>query len=784
MVAFRLMLRPLRKPMRFSSAHPIPTLSALAVAAALFAGCDGDPAAGGDPGGAADDGGVSAPAPATCASLGAECGRLEADTPLDCGTCAAGLTCGGGGVPNRCDPGACTPGACTGLCGQLPDGCGGILSCPDCSSGDTCGARGPNVCGVGTCTPLACTVGADEAARCGQLADGCGGLVQCGTCPGGQTCRAGRCESACPAGCPQGYRCERGACRGGNQNALVLRPTLVDITATITVGGAPPSAARCEGAGPSAIKARVFFETSRGIPVARAEATCATGDYVVTLSLASGRYTTRVVLPALGGQPERTYFGAPVDVSATSSITLDVPSAWLTVRGTVVNGTVVNGDTVAAWCDPSALSESGLTFESAKTTARAELRCDGTTLSFSADLLAATYDVELDLPSLGVIALPPLTVDAAQDGLVLDTALTRVTGSMAADAACGPSFNVGRTDTPTPVQAAVDCAARTFAVDLPPGRWVFNFPPLLSGYQPSRVIEIGGAAQVVDMPEPNQLDFGGTVTWDGVALNCSQRPADSTMELLRPSSLGGVGGLIRVNVSCEGRFSTMLAAGRYVANHRLPPRGPSTGGDRWTVVDVSAARSDAVLDMKLVTFSAALRFRGGAEAAACDFGSSAIAVDFEPPVGAQGRRTFAVIPCRQPNQTFRLNLVAGTYRVVVELGRKKVVAAEALNVSAEMSNFELEIPLDFAPVGGSVDLRSLSQPRPCEAGEGLQVRFIGQEAGSGTQGRWFSRIPFSCPTTDLTFQTFLPPGLYSAQLVSTRPGRNKLLLRQPELEIR
>jgi hypothetical protein len=90
--------------------------------------------------------------PATCAELGTECGGVPdgCGGVLDCGTCAAGEVCGGGGVPNVCAAPGCRPATCAFLgkdCGTVPDGCGGVLACGACAEGETCGGGGvANVC--------------------------------------------------------------------------------------------------------------------------------------------------------------------------------------------------------------------------------------------------------------------------------------------------------------------------------------------------------------------------------------------------------------------------------------------------------------------------------------------------------------------------------------------------------------------------------------------------------------------------------------------------------------
>ena len=132
----------------------------------------------------------------SCGPAGDGCGNL-----LQCGSCPSGETCGGGGDPGVCG-GACKPTTChaQGIsCGPAGDGCGGALSCGSCPAGQTCGGGGtPGVCGGGTCTPRTCE---NQGITCGPAGDGCGNALDCGSCPTGQACGAsgqpGTCGNAC-----------------------------------------------------------------------------------------------------------------------------------------------------------------------------------------------------------------------------------------------------------------------------------------------------------------------------------------------------------------------------------------------------------------------------------------------------------------------------------------------------------------------------------------------------------------------------------------------------------
>jgi hypothetical protein len=135
----------------------------------------------------------------TCAQLGVNCGPVGdgCGQQLDCGTCSGGQTCGGGGMASVCGTGACTPNTCAGQgvdCGPVANGCGGILPCGACATGQTCGGGGiASVCGAPACTPNTCA----QLGACGPVGDGCGGLLQCGGCSAPKTCGGAGTASVC-----------------------------------------------------------------------------------------------------------------------------------------------------------------------------------------------------------------------------------------------------------------------------------------------------------------------------------------------------------------------------------------------------------------------------------------------------------------------------------------------------------------------------------------------------------------------------------------------------------
>lgn len=173
----------------------------LVVLLAFAFGCASEPGAAvsnaTDAGGGTDAPGTDAQGcgKSTCASLGAQCGSAPdgCGGVLQCGACPTGQLCGGGG-PNRCGLEPCTAKTCAALlasCGMVTDGCESVLSCGDCTLPDTCGGAGtPNQCG---CKPSTCTA---QGVACGTAPDGCKSTLQCGACPTGTVCEQGHCIAA------------------------------------------------------------------------------------------------------------------------------------------------------------------------------------------------------------------------------------------------------------------------------------------------------------------------------------------------------------------------------------------------------------------------------------------------------------------------------------------------------------------------------------------------------------------------------------------------------------
>jgi len=138
--------------------------------------------------------------PDTCEGLGIECGVRSDGCGgyVACGGCESGSSCNSGACVQDSSPPppACEPDTCDSLyreCGVASDGCGGALSCGSCGTGATCAGWGDCVANTSpppACVPYTC----DSLGReCGSVSDGCGGTLSCGGCQSGYSCSSGGC---------------------------------------------------------------------------------------------------------------------------------------------------------------------------------------------------------------------------------------------------------------------------------------------------------------------------------------------------------------------------------------------------------------------------------------------------------------------------------------------------------------------------------------------------------------------------------------------------------------
>jgi len=123
--------------------------------------------------------GTTFPAECTVATMTPQEKMLEFDI-FDLGSCV---------TPPMCTARSCSQQNST--CGPVGDGCGNIIMCGTCPTGQTCIAGN---CSTGGCVPKSC---AQQGFNCGMASDGCGHVINCGTCTGVQTCGGGGMQNVC-----------------------------------------------------------------------------------------------------------------------------------------------------------------------------------------------------------------------------------------------------------------------------------------------------------------------------------------------------------------------------------------------------------------------------------------------------------------------------------------------------------------------------------------------------------------------------------------------------------
>ena len=85
----------------------------------------------------------------------------------------------------------CVPSCGSAVCGTVPDGCGYMIDCGTCPSGQTCVD--------GACCASTCPV-PEVGSPCGTIPNGCGGTMSCPGCGIGRVCAGGVCA------CKPGYK--------------------------------------------------------------------------------------------------------------------------------------------------------------------------------------------------------------------------------------------------------------------------------------------------------------------------------------------------------------------------------------------------------------------------------------------------------------------------------------------------------------------------------------------------------------------------------------------------
>lgn len=220
--------------MRLADVHVVVLVQLLALGACSSDGIDGsnldgsfaDSGSGNDGGGALDasgpgldagrpDGGSVTPCvPTDCAAQGKNCGAIADGCGgiLQCGECVTGEVCSlatanvCGDPNNLCEPSSRELACAAKACGFESDGCDGVHDCGTCGPGTRCENF---VCidgGEGECTGRIVSC-ASVGAECGLIGDGCGGVIDCNTELGG--CASGTyCGILAPSRCDAPPPCE------------------------------------------------------------------------------------------------------------------------------------------------------------------------------------------------------------------------------------------------------------------------------------------------------------------------------------------------------------------------------------------------------------------------------------------------------------------------------------------------------------------------------------------------------------------------------------------------
>jgi hypothetical protein len=236
-----------------SSSNGLETNGAAAVGGSGAANAQGGAANSANAGGAANAG-----VGAGSSNGGAAAGNTAGGSISVIAGAASFATGGTSQLP--CGADACA--AANANCGSIIDGCGVTQECGTCAAGVTCGSSTPNQCGDISCTPLtACPANFN----CGYTSDGCTGILNCGgaSCTSSELCISNVCTpiTSNPGGATQtciagtlGCLCNStGACAAGltcttQTTSGVMHKVCCDSTGNCT----PPSSSigsTCAGTG-------------------------------------------------------------------------------------------------------------------------------------------------------------------------------------------------------------------------------------------------------------------------------------------------------------------------------------------------------------------------------------------------------------------------------------------------------------------------------------------------------------------------------------------------------
>lgn len=351
----------------------------------------------------------------SCEAMGFGGGTLGCSSTCDAfddSGCESPPICGNGALdPGEVCDGELTTATCEGL-GFGP----GILGCDRCVASDT------SMCG---CRPTTCEA---QNANCGQVPDGCGGVLECNspvcdaewlTCGGAGT--PNRCGSECLSSCPAGSMCsELGIC-------TFIDPLVVDVTFDMVSfrflvdGEAPEDNSSCTTP-QSTVGSGTAVNTAFTGGVWNGSIRCGTNWTSDPIPLPPGRYGVSVRgragatnLPPIPGERE-------VEVVAGGPSVVDVDLPFSQVAGRLVIGGAAPVETAA--CTPGSVAAT-IELSAATRSMEIPVLC-GTGFTFDTRLFHGVYQVSV-APATGRsnlgprrVELPELEVNAPIPALELE----------------------------------------------------------------------------------------------------------------------------------------------------------------------------------------------------------------------------------------------------------------------------------------------------------------------------------------------------------------------------
>jgi hypothetical protein len=324
--------------------------------------------------------------------------------------CSTESKCGAENCPGCCNGDTCETGTANLACGF------GGAACVTCTGITTCTSA--QVCGNPVCRTLSCS---DYGRSCGDVSDGCGGVLHCGTCTGSRTCspykdttgkEAWQCGLACTPACLSGMTCgPEGVCLG-DLSKLVFDEEVQTVSGKLKINGtdAVKNSANCSAsANPTAVIATIWWKDSTQKITGSQQLLCKDPDLSFKLALAIGTYEIGIE-PGPGAELAGLQLpyggwkfpGSPLVVPKLASQLKD-PSAYFNVTGFALVQGRLRIDGAAPVQNPFCIDTANasavvaiaeLTSRSTGNVAVANITC-GSNFNFSQRVAEGRYDIRI-----------------------------------------------------------------------------------------------------------------------------------------------------------------------------------------------------------------------------------------------------------------------------------------------------------------------------------------------------------------------------------------------------